>query len=344
MAQSRNLFPYRLIDAPWKVSLLVTCLSELVAVLTVYWFSGFVPSYVPILVFICVFSPLYPINLLLFRVLRQNDAQRQQLQTLAQELQQANQQLTARHAILQARGDDLEQQNQALNNFARTLAHDLKNLLAVVVQNNDLLVYYLDNPQGQTTSGAERIQRAAQRSHTAALQMSKIVDAVLLLASVSAQQQAPLQLLTMEPIVEAAQKRLSQLINSCEAKVSVTTAWPPALGYAPWVEEIWVSYLENAIRYGGQPPQVEISAEALPNGFSRFWIADNGAGLSDEQRQKLFVAFTQLKRLDQNSHGLGFSIAKQITEKLGGEVGVESHLGQGSRFYFTLPTAPPPQP
>lgn len=342
MAQAKNRFPYRLIDAPWKVTLLVSCLSEFVAVLAVYWFSGFVPGYVPILVFVCAFGTLYPINLLLFRLIRQNDAQRQQLQELAQELQLANQQLTARHVILQARGDDLERQNQALSSFARTLAHDLKNLLAVVVQNNDLLTYYLDNPQqNQSGSGAERLQRAANRSHTAALQMSKIVDAVLLLASVSAQQTTPLQPLAIGAILEAAQKRLSQLINSCSAEVIVATGWPSAVGYAPWVEEIWVSYLENAIRYGGQPPRVEISGEELPNGFSRFWIADNGAGLTEEQREKLFVEFTQLKRLDQSSYGLGFSIAKQITEKLGGEVGVESQVGQGSRFYFTLPTAPP---
>lgn len=342
MAQARNRFPNLLIDAPWKVTLLATFLSELAALLTVYWFSGFVPSYVPILVFICAFGTLYPINLLVFRLIRQNDVQRQQVQVLAQELQQANQQLTARHAILQARGDDLERQNQALNHFARTLAHDLKNLLAVVVQNNDLLVYYLDTQQGQPASGADRLLRAAHRSHDAALQMAKIVDAVLLLASVSAQPHAPQEPLAMATILAAAQKRLNPLFSNCGAEVTVAATWPSAVGYGPWVEEIWVNYLENAIRYGGQPPRIQITGEQLPNGFSRFWIADNGAGLTPEEQRLLFVEFTQLKRLDQSSYGLGLSIAKQITEKLGGEVGVESEVGQGSRFYFTLPTAPPP--
>ena len=339
MTQAGNAFPYTLVDAPWKVTAAVICLAEVATLITVYGFSGFIPFYVPVLVLICTFATIYPINLLLFRLMRQNDTQRLHLQRMATKLQEANQQLAERQQSLQASRDELERQNNELNTFARTLAHDLKNLLAVVVQNNDLLVYYLEAKMTAPVPGLERLQRAAGRSHDAARLMARIVDAVLLLAGVSVQQPAPLQVLAMAAILIEVQKRLAQSITNYQATVSVATTWPPVIGYAPWVEEIWVNYMENAVKYGGRPPHLEIGGEPLGNGFVRFWVQDNGLGLTPEQQQLLFVPFTQLKRLDQSSYGLGLSIAKHIAEKLGGTVGVESTVGQGSKFYFTLPAA-----
>jgi two-component system sensor histidine kinase/response regulator len=71
----------------------------------------------------------------------------------------------------------------------------------------------------------------------------------------------------------------------------------------------------------------------------RFWVRDNGPGLTPEQQARLFAPFTRLDRVRAQGHGLGLSIVRRIVEKLGGSVGVESSgvPGQGSVFYFTLP-------
>ena len=71
----------------------------------------------------------------------------------------------------------------------------------------------------------------------------------------------------------------------------------------------------------------------------RFWIRDNGAGLSEEEQAQLFTQFTQLQMSRLRGYGLGLSIVQRIVEKLNGDVGVESEPGQGSTFYFTLPIA-----
>jgi signal transduction histidine kinase len=72
----------------------------------------------------------------------------------------------------------------------------------------------------------------------------------------------------------------------------------------------------------------------------RFWTQDNGPGLSPEEQEKLFAPFTRLpKDTAVHGHGLGLSIVERIAHRLGGEVGVESTPGEGSRFYFTLPAA-----
>jgi signal transduction histidine kinase len=105
------------------------------------------------------------------------------------------------------------------------------------------------------------------------------------------------------------------------------------------VEEVWANYISNAIKYGGKPPRIELGAGPQPNGTVRFWVRDNGHGLSIEDQRRLFGEFSRLSEGQVEGHGLGLSIVRRIVTKLGGEVGVESQIGQGSMFYFTLPAA-----
>jgi signal transduction histidine kinase len=74
--------------------------------------------------------------------------------------------------------------------------------------------------------------------------------------------------------------------------------------------------------------------------MARFWVRDNGSGITPEDQVRLFVPFTRLGPARVGGHGLGLSIVQRIVEKLGGQVGVESQVGQGSVFSFTLPGRP----
>jgi signal transduction histidine kinase len=67
-----------------------------------------------------------------------------------------------------------------------------------------------------------------------------------------------------------------------------------------------------------------------------FWVRDNGAGLTTEEQARLFTPFERLHQARAEGHGLGLSIVRRIVEKLDGQVGVESQVGQGSVFWFTL--------
>jgi signal transduction histidine kinase len=126
------------------------------------------------------------------------------------------------------------------------------------------------------------------------------------------------------------------MIEKHYVEIVVPNTWPVALGHGPWVEEVWVNYLSNALKYGGQPPRVELGATEQTDGTVRFWVRDNGPGLTAEEQTRLFRLFTRLDRVRAKGHGLGLSIAQRIVEKLGGQVGVESEIGQGSVFSFTL--------
>ena len=149
----------------------------------------------------------------------------------------------------------------------------------------------------------------------------------------------------MARIVREARLRLDYLITEHHAEVHTPEVWLQALGYGPWIEEVWVNYLSNAIKYGGRPdedipPVIHLGCDAeTGNGYIRYWVQDNGFGLTPVQMGQLFAPFERLHNVRAEGHGLGLSIVRRILEKLGGKVGVTSELGIGSRFYFELPRA-----
>jgi signal transduction histidine kinase len=144
----------------------------------------------------------------------------------------------------------------------------------------------------------------------------------------------------MDQILVEANKRLAHLVGEYQPHIVWPDTWPAALGYGPWVEEVWTNYISNAIKYGGQPPRVELGATVQTDDMVRFWVRDNGPGLTPQEQARLFTLFTRLDQVRAKGHGLGLSIVRRIVEKLGGQVSVESQVGSGSVFSFTLPAAP----
>ena len=138
-------------------------------------------------------------------------------------------------------------------------------------------------------------------------------------------------------IAEEAVQRLRSLVDERQAEIFLEDSWPSPIGHAPWVEEIWANYISNAIKYGGRPPRVELGATVQPDGQVAFWVRDNGAGIPAEDQVRLFQPFTRLQESHATGHGLGLSIVARIVDRLDGSVGVESTVGQGSTFRFTLP-------
>jgi PAS domain S-box-containing protein len=231
-----------------------------------------------------------------------------------------------------ALADELRMRNQELDAFAHTVAHDLKNPLATVISYADFLLGVWDRlNEEQIKDSIANIRGTGQKG-------LYIIDELMLLASVR-RGDVELSPLDMADIVDQVQERLNLMIREYGAEVVLPDTWPQAVGYAAWIEEVWTNYLSNSFKYGGRPPVVELGASPASNGMLQFWVKDNGDGLSGEEQGRLFAEFVRLDEVRVEGHGLGLSIVRRIIEKLGGEVGVESQRGQGSRFYFTLPAA-----
>ena len=226
---------------------------------------------------------------------------------------------------------DLQADNEELDAFAHTVAHDLKNPLTLITGFAEML-------EGDyATMSSEELQHYSQIIVRSGHKMSNIIDELLLLASVRKIEEMEMRPLDISSIVAEAQQRLAYEIERLQAEIILPVAWPVVLGYGPWVEEVWVNYLDNALKYGGRPPRVELGARVQLDSMVRFWVRDNGPALTPEEQARLFIPFIRLDQVSAKGHGLGLPIARRIVEKLGGQVGVESEVGKGSIFSFTLP-------
>jgi signal transduction histidine kinase len=249
------------------------------------------------------------------------------LNHLQRELAQANAALACQLREVQAR-------NEELDAFAHTVAHDLKNPLTALLGYSSMLQSRHERMSGQQLAdGLAIVTRNGQR-------MNNIIEELLLMSQVRKVDEIALEPVDMLYVVHEAQDRLVNLIQEHQPQIVVPESWPPALGRNAWVEEVWANYLSNAIKYGGRPPHVELGADPdAGNGAVRFWVRDNGPGLTPQEQASLFAPFERLHHVRAKGHGLGLSIVRRIVDKLGGQVGVESTPGQGSTFYFTLPAA-----
>ena len=223
-----------------------------------------------------------------------------------------------------------------LDAYAHMVAHDLKSPMTIITGHTQLMLEREDALSQRAYTSLEAITRTGQK-------MADIIDSLLLLASVRSMEGMEMGTLDTAVIIQNAWDRVAETDT---AELILPEDWPAALGYVPWVEQVWVNYLSNAIKYGGQPPRVVVGAEVISGKGSgreatvRFWVQDNGTGLTADEISLLFQQFTRLhQHRHVQGHGLGLSLVERIVEKLGGIVGVESEPGVGSIFYFTLPLA-----
>lgn len=259
------------------------------------------------------------------------------LQTI-DEMQQIVEQLKQENEKLRSEIVDREALITDLNAFSHMVAHDLKNPLTALTGYSFLLKTRLRDTQDVT------VLRFLEIIDQTSTRMASIIDGLMLLASVRQKNVEP-QRLDMSKIIEEVECDLELLAYQYHAKIVKPLDWPVVMGHAPWIEEVWSNYISNGIKYGGTPPVIEIGSTPLPDGKIRFWVHDNGNGLSTEATSNLFGAYTHTDQADiisAEGHGIGLSIVERIIIRLGGEVGVESTNipGEGCIFSFTLPLPP----
>lgn len=228
---------------------------------------------------------------------------------------------------------ELQARNEELDTFGHTVAHDLKNPLSNII-GFAFLMEDRENPLS-----AEEIYQMARTIKKMGLKMDSIIEELMLLAGLH-KAEVKMEPLNMANIVAEIVERLGPQIQDSQARLTCPTDWPQAMGYAPWVGEVWVNYFSNAIKYGGHPPHIELGA-TQEGDVVRCWIHDNGPGLSPEEQARLFTPFERLEQAGLSGHGLGLSIVRRIVERMGGQVSVKSTgiAGEGSTFSFTLPAA-----
>lgn len=221
---------------------------------------------------------------------------------------------------------------QELDAYSHTVAHDLKNPLAIILGYSSLLA------EEHSRLPEEDVDRSLQEIVLYAQKMHSIINELLLLAHVR-ERSVETYPVDMAHVVNSAIKQMSPLFTKNLVQISVPEEWPLAMGYASWLEEVWINYLSNAMKYGGNPPEITVGFDDPVDDMISFWVQDNGAGLTKAETAVLFKPFERLAQVQVDGHGLGLSIVNHIIKNLDGQVFVESEPGVGSRFGFTLPIA-----
>jgi signal transduction histidine kinase len=233
---------------------------------------------------------------------------------------------------LSQKASELEVRNAALDAFSHTMAHQIRGPLSQIIGYTE----YAESTFSDEMS--EDLHHILQRILQSGLKMNNMLSEILLLASVRSLSDVELFPLEMSRIVAEVRKRLRLQIDKYQAELVVPTSWPTALGHASWVEEVWVNYITNGLKYGGNPPKLKLGGKRT-NNMIHFWVQDNGQGITPDDKSRLFKPHSRLYEHRVKGEGLGLSIVLRIIHRLGGEVGVESKVNEGSIFWFSLPAA-----
>jgi len=218
-----------------------------------------------------------------------------------------------------------------LDAFAHTVSHDLKNPLSSLTGRLELLGMALDNADKDT------LRHQLDEATKASMRLNDIIDELLILSGVRRQAVEALPL-SMAALVTEALERLESVLKPRAIRIEQPATWPAAVGHGPWIIEVWVNYLSNALKYAGPDPRITLGGETGADGrTARFWVQDHGPGLDAAAQSRLFIPFTRISTARAGSHGLGLSIVRRIVEKLDGTVGVTSAPGEGANFWFELP-------
>lgn len=224
---------------------------------------------------------------------------------------------------------ELERSNAELEQFAYIASHDLQEPLRVVANYTELLA---ERYEGKLDERADKYIHYATEG---ARRMQQLVSDLLAYSRVGSQGK-PLTAVSLTEVVREATAGLSTLVAECEAAIEYDTL-PTVWGDFGQLGQVFQNLLGNALKFrSSQAPVVRIDARRQADRWL-ISVSDNGIGLDMRYAERIFQMFQRLhERGKYQGSGIGLAISKRIVERHGGQIWVESELGKGATFSFTL--------
>jgi len=245
-----------------------------------------------------------------------------------EERKKAEEVLEKLNTDLESTVSELKRTNKELQEFAYITAHDLKTpLRGIGTLTEWLSTDYADKFDEQ---GQKQVKLLAERAKRA----DKLVDSILQYSSAGhfREEQEQVDLNTMLPEIIHEIDPPENIEITVEKKLPVLTCGKTSIG------QVFHNLLNNAVKYmDKEKGQIKVGC-IEEEGYWKFSIADNGPGIDEKYFKKIFKIFQTLSPPDETeSTGIGLSIAQKIVKMNAGRIWVESEVGKGSTFFFTLP-------
>jgi PAS domain S-box-containing protein len=237
---------------------------------------------------------------------------------------------------LKERVRELEESNDELTQFTYTVSHDLKSPLVTI---NGFLGYL---EQDALTGNVERLKKDTQRIQEAVNKMHALLTELLELSRIG-RMMSESEDIPFHDIVTDALDIVHGQLEASRVTVQTQPNLPIVHGDRQRLIEVLQNLLDNAAKYmGDQPdPLITIGQHGEEDGNLIFFVKDNGIGVAPEYHERIFGLFNKLNAQSEGT-GIGLALVKRIIEVHGGRIWVESELGEGSTFFFTLGSSPIP--
>jgi light-regulated signal transduction histidine kinase (bacteriophytochrome) len=264
------------------------------------------------------------------RVLRvEDDPADAQLLRRARDVEAAQAHIERQAAQLQARAEQLQRLHQELDDFAYIASHDLKEPLRGIRTHCELLLEdyasKLDEP------GQRRLHKLVDLCE----RLENLIGDLLTYCRVGGVRPAQTGI-DLEEVVGEVLETLAPVIERQNAAVRIERRLPTVTGDAMLIGLVLANLISNGLKFNDSPqPRVEIGA--LPTDPPTLYVRDNGIGIPREHHEAVFSIFRRLhSRAKYEGSGVGLTIVRKIVQSHGGRVWLESEVGAGSTFFFTL--------
>jgi signal transduction histidine kinase len=254
----------------------------------------------------------------------------------AQLYEQAQQEIEERRRVQAEREQlitELEAKNAELEQFTYTVSHDLKSPLITIRG----FLGFIEQDANSGNTG--RLHADIQRVNEATDKMQTLLYDLLELSRIGRLMNES-EIVPFADLVRDAMGNVHGQLESGRVTVQVQPDLPLVYGDRQRLVEVLQNLIDNAAKFmGNQPePKIEISYKEQ-DGESVFSVRDNGIGIAPEYHERIFGLFNKLDPHVEGT-GVGLALVKRIVEVHGGRIWVESELGQGTTFCFTLPIHP----
>jgi len=256
-----------------------------------------------------------------------------------QELEEKNKQLMAQQQELMEKTKEVEAASQAKSDFLANMSHELRTPLNVIIGFSELMA---DGVPGEINSEQKQCLDDILSSSKHLL---GLINDVLDLSKVeSGKVKLRLAEVTLPDILEELKRTMTPILAPRKQSLDteVEKGLPRVYADKGKIKQVLLNLLANAARFTPDGGKLKIEA-VRKGGWCHVSVVDNGIGIKKEDQERIFEPFHQLDNLligEKGGAGLGLTVAKQIIEKHGGKIWVESEYGKGSRFTFTLLLAP----